>query len=131
MSLGFVYMCVSFAFVFYGLYRAWIKSAYTVEKGDSAGFASEMAELVFTSYDHSLEKAKSIEIHQTAIRKRINEFLAERDSDDDYSKKDFKVVWAKRVLLNLVMAGVLVACIFAIRETVLTRRASSASSPPS
>lgn len=112
-STGGAYMLVSFVLVFYGLYKSWVKSAVSFERGDF-----RMAELVLSSYDHTLTSEKSIKVHQKALAEKMKEILGEHELSLKYSQLNRTKVLLKRLFINIIIIGTLAGCIFAIIRTV-------------
>eukprot|EP00053_Salpingoeca_punica_P019461 m.197032 g.197032 ORF g.197032 m.197032 type:complete len:808 (+) comp17657_c0_seq1:69-2492(+) len=107
------YMFLSFYLIYLGVYRAVNRNAALSDEGQHV-----ISEIVFTSYDHSLTDPKSIRVKRGSLVRLLREIMDEETFKKEYDMKEKHRIYAKRVLVNIIILIILALSLWAVQASV-------------
>eukprot|EP00051_Salpingoeca_urceolata_P020521 m.308923 g.308923 ORF g.308923 m.308923 type:complete len:665 (-) comp19634_c2_seq19:4901-6895(-) len=106
------YLLVSFLLVVGSVAEA-VKQTVNTPDGQN-----DYSEVVFASYDHTLNNSNSVKIKRLSIVQLLRELMGEAKSREEYAKMDRRVLLGRRVLVNFIIFTTLGLALWSVNVTV-------------
>ena len=74
----------------------------------------EMADIIFTYYDHTITDPDSLHLKQLGLSQLVQQVLYEEITKREYEGKDKKILYIKRIFINIIILGILAASLYGI-----------------